>query len=176
MVPPQVINTEPTDLPFIYRLFDEATAYQKRNNYPVWPDYDKDVLRQDIAQQLQFKVLMDDDIQGIFSICYTDEAVWRERENGQAIYLHRIVVNPRMKGRKLFGKVLAWAKQHAPEKNRRLIRMDTWADNPTIIAYYQGFGFRIVDYYTTPDSNELPIQQRGNRIVLLEYSPNQPTS
>ena len=176
MRPYTIVNTQQEDLPFIYWLFDEAIAYQKRNNYPVWPDYDKEVLAKDIAEQRQFKVLIGDKIGGIFSVCYTDELVWRERENGQAIYLHRIVVNPKMKGQKLFGKVLDWAKHHALEKNRRLIRMDTWADNPTIIAYYQRFGFKIVDYYTTPDSEELPIQQRGNRIVLLEYLLNRSIS
>ena len=168
-----IINTQPSDLPFIYKLFDEAIAYQKRNGYPVWPDYDKDVLRQDIAQQLQYKVLTDDRMHGVFSIGYTDKMVWRERENGQALYLHRIVVNPKMKGQKLFGKILDWARQHAQEKQLQSIRMDTWADNPTIIDYYRSFGFSIVDYYTTPNSEALPVQQRGNDVVLLEYLPNQ---
>lgn len=172
----QIINTESVDLPFVYRLFDEAIAYQKRNGYPVWPDYDKDVLQQDIAQQLQFKVLSEGIIHGIFSICYRDEIVWRERENGQAIYLHRIVVNPEMKGKNLFGEVLDWAQQRAQEKQLPAIRMDTWADNPTIIAYYQSFGFKIIDYYTTPNSEALPVQQRGNDIVLLEYLPNKTSS
>ena len=165
----RIVNTQPSDLPFIYWLYDEAIAYQKRNGYPTWPDYDKDVLRQDIAQQLQFKVLNDGSIHGIFSICYADEMVWRERENGQAFYLHRIVVNPKQKGKRLFGRVLNWARQRAQEKQRSAIRMDTWANNPTIIAYYQNFGFKIVGYYTTPDSEALPVQQRSNDIVLLEY-------
>ena len=167
-----VTNTQLSDLPFIYWLFDEAIAYQQRNNYPVWPDYDKAVLKRDIENQRQFKVMIGDTLVGIFSICYTDKIVWRERDNGQAVYLHRIVVNPQQKGKKLFGNVLAWARQHAEEKGLTHIRMDTWADNPTIIAYYQRFGFRIVDYYTTPDSEALPVQQRGNDIVLLEYKIN----
>ena len=168
----RIVNTQLSDLPFIYGLFDAAIAYQKRNGYPAWPDYDKNILKQDIAQQLQYKVRVGDDIHGIFSICYRDEVVWRERENGQALYLHRIVVNPIRKGQKLFGTVLSWATRHAQEKHLESIRMDTWADNPRIIAYYQSFGFAVADHYTTPDSEDLPIQQRGNDIVLLEYSLN----
>jgi hypothetical protein len=46
--------------------------------------------------------------------------------------------------------------------------MDTWADNPNLIAYYKSFGFEVTGYFTTPDTNELPMQQRNNKIVLLE--------
>ncbi len=171
-----VVNTQTADLPFIYRLFDAAIMYQKRNGYPVWPDYDKAVLQQDVVDQRQFKVVSGDKIAGVFSVCYDDVVVWRERDQANAIYLHRIVVNPDFKGQKLFGKVLRWAEQHAVEKQRPLIRMDTWADNPIIIAYYQSFGFRIIDHFTTPDSEALPVQQRGNRVVLLEYEVQPLTS
>lgn len=43
---------------------------------------------------------------------------------------------------------------------------------PTIIntqQSYQSFGFKIIDYYTTPNTVHLPIQHRNNDIVLLEY-------
>lgn len=165
----QIVNTEKSDLPFIYWLFDEAIAYQKRTNVPVWPDYDKALLKQDIEQQLQFKIIQEQSIACIFSVCYTDKIVWRERDKGNSIFLHRIVVNPNFKGQKQFGKILSFAKKHASKKVIKYIRMDTWADNPTLIKYYQNFGFKIVDYFTTPNSKDLPIQQRGNRIVLLEY-------
>ena len=164
----EIVNTQPSDRPFIYWLFDGAIAYQKKYKYPVWAD-DKDVLQQDIEDQRQYKVLTGDGMAGIFTVYYTDPIVWRERDRGDAIYLHRIVVNPNFKGQQLFGKVLNWAKQRTAEQKLRYIRMDTWADNPTIIAYYQRFGFNSIDYYTTPESEELPVQQRGNDIVLLEY-------
>ena len=170
MAPYEVVNTRMSDLPFIYRLFDKAMVYQKRNGYPVWPDYDRAVLQQDIKDQRQFKVLTQQGTQGVFSICYSDPIVWRECDQGDAIYLHRIVVNPVFKGQELVRKVLDWARAQAKEQKLPFIRMDTWADNPTMIAYYQRFGFEIVDHYTTPESEELPIQQRGNDIVLLSYT------
>ena len=39
-----IVNTEIKDLDSIYSLFDEAIAYQKRKEYPVWVD-DKEVLK-----------------------------------------------------------------------------------------------------------------------------------
>ena len=169
MVPYEVVNTQMADLPFIYHLFDEAIVYQRKKGYPVWPDYDRAVLQQDIKDGRQFKVLTPQGIQGVFSVCYSDPIVWRERDQGDAIYLHRIVVNPAFKGQHLVRKVLDWTSVRAREQRLPFLRMDTWADNPVIIAYYRSFGFRIVDHYTTPDSEALPVQQRGNDIVLLEY-------
>lgn len=165
-----VENTQPSDLNFIYHLFDEAIVYQKKRGYPVWPAYDKEVLVRDIAEQNQFKIVIDSKIVCIFSICYSDKIVWREQDKGNAIYLHRIVVNPTSKGLRHFGKILDWTKLQARIQGLSFIRMDTWANNPTIINYYRSFGFEIVDSFVTPNHEDLPIQQRGNAIVLLEFS------
>lgn len=165
-----IINTEMTDLESIYQLFEEAIAYQKRNGYPVWHGYDKRVLITDIDYNLQYKLLNGGEIAYLFSICYSDKLIWREKDRDDAIYLHRMVVNQKFKGQKNFGKVLAWIREHCEGKSLRFIRMDTWADNPKIISYYKSFGFHIAGYFTTPDTEELPIQQRNNEIVLLEVA------
>ncbi len=157
------------DLKTIYWLFDEAIAYQKRNEYPVWPTYDKDTLDEDIAQHRQFKILISSDIAAIFTILNSDPIVWRDKNEEPAVYLHRVVVNPNYKGQKLFGDILAWTVDRARNLDIYRIRMDTWADNPVLVNYYKLFGFEIVEYYTTPNTPELPIQQRGNNVVLLEY-------
>jgi hypothetical protein len=47
--------------------------------------------------------------------------------------------------------------------------MDTWANNPVIIQYYQSFGFEVVERFTTPDSVELPLHNRNLALALLEY-------
>ncbi len=114
--------------------------------------------------------MQDNQISCIFSICYSDKIIWGKKDDNQALYLHRIVTNPAFKGNELFGEVLCWAKMHAVEKGLDFIRMDTWANNPGIIEYYKQFGFNIVGRFTTPHSDEPPIQQRGNDIVLLETS------
>lgn len=165
----QITNTEEKDLPFIYWLFEEAIEYQKRKGYPVWVGYDKQTLMNDIAEQLQYKIVIDNQIACIFSICYQDAIIWREKEQGDAMYLHRIVVNPSMKGQKQFEKVLEWAKKHALENNIKYIRMDTWGNNENIVDYYKSFGFQFIENFTTPNSADLPIQHRNLYLALLEY-------
>lgn len=169
----QVKNTIEEDLPFIYSLFERAIDYQKSKGYPVWAGYDKQTLINDITNGLQYKIVIDDKIACIFSICYEDSIIWRDREQGDAIYLHRIVVNPLMKGLKQFEKVLIWAKNHARERNMKYIRIDTWGNNPNIIDYYKSFGFYFIENYTTLNSPDLPVQHRDLYLALLEFEvPN----
>jgi len=165
----EIINTALNDLEFIFGLFDQSIQYQEKHGYPVWRNYDKDAIIRDVENKNQYKVIIDSAIAIAFSVCYTDQVIWRERERGDSIYLHRIVVNPAFKGKKLFGIILDWALAHGRQKGLASIRMDTWAANPTIINYYQGFGFGFVEHYTTPDSPELPVHNRNLALTLLEY-------
>jgi ribosomal protein S18 acetylase RimI-like enzyme len=171
-MPFQIINNQPSDLPFIYHLFDAAIEYQKRKNFPVWIGYDKEGLTRDIELKRSYQLAINNEIAIIFTITFEDKIVWREMDAGNAIYLHRVVVNPKYKGRRLFGNILEWVIQFAMTQNIFLIRMDTWGNNPAITQYYQSFGFEIVEYYQLPNTEDLPIQQRGNRVVLLEYKIN----
>lgn len=162
-------NTTVDDLDFIYHLFDEAILYQKKKGFPIWNGYDKNVLKADAKNKLQYKITEDDTILCVFSICFYDPIIWREKEKEDAIYLHRIVVNPKYKGQKQFEKILSWAKGFAKGKNLRYIRMDTWGDNHSILNYYQSYGFKFIENYTTPTTENLPIQHRNLYLALLEY-------
>ncbi|MBZ0247846.1 MAG: GNAT family N-acetyltransferase, partial [Cyclobacteriaceae bacterium] len=165
----KVINTTHDDLDTIYGLFESAIAYQRKNTYPVWKGYDKIALIKDIEEGNQYKITMGKDIAMLFSVCYSNPLIWGERENGNALYLHRIVVNPAYKGNKLFAMVLAWSIFHGRLNKIPFIRMDTWADNPIMINYYKSFGFYFVDECITPDSEELAVQNRNLKVALLEY-------
>ncbi len=163
-----VINTSKSDLEFVYFLFEKAIEYQRKNNYTVWRGYDKNALMTDMAKKLQFKIVRDKEVLCVFSICYSDQIIWRERENQDAIYIHRMVTNPKHRGQKQFTKVLMWAIEKAKEKNLAYIRMDTWGDNPKIIEYYKSFGFQFIENYTTPRTKELPTQHRNLNLALLQ--------
>jgi GNAT superfamily N-acetyltransferase len=170
--PFDVVHTEINDLEFVYGLFEQSIFYQEKNGYPVWRNYDQDAIRTDIENKNHFKITSGNKIGIVFSVCYTDKVIWRHYETGDAVYLHRIVVNPEYKGQQLFGKILDWAIQHGKQKSLKAIRMDTWAANPKIIAYYKTFGFNVIENYTTPDSLLLPVHNRNLALTLLEYPLN----
>lgn len=165
-----ITNASANDLEEIYQLFEQAIAFQKANQYIGWNSYDKEFVRSDIDQQLLYKIVAGDQIACIFSTCFTDPLIWRDRERGDAIYLHRIILNQQFKGEKLFKKVLEWAVHFATGSNLQFIRMDTWAANEKIISYYQSYGFSFIENYTTPGTDDLPVQHRNLRVALLELS------
>jgi ribosomal protein S18 acetylase RimI-like enzyme len=167
---PEIINTTTEDLPLIYELFEHSINYQEKKGYPVWRNYDRNAIVQDIADKNQYKVVIDGQMGIVFSLRYSDKVIWRAMDKGESIYLHRIVVNPTFKGQKLFGAILDWCIQHIKQKGLSNIRMDTWAANPNIIEYYKGFGFNFIENYTTPDSAELPVHNRNLALTLLEYN------
>jgi ribosomal protein S18 acetylase RimI-like enzyme len=164
-----VRNTESKDLKLIFELFEHSITYQEKHGYPVWKNYDRNAVIKDIEDKHQYKVVIGSTLAIAFSVCYDDKIIWRARENGDAMYLHRIVVNPAFKGQKLFGKIIDWSIEHCRQRGIKNIRMDTWAANPTIIEYYKSFGFSVIENYTTPDTNELPVHNRNLALTLLEY-------
>lgn len=165
----KVINTTESDLKFVFHLFEEAIAYQKRKKYSVWDGYDKDSLKQDEKDGLQYKIVFGNTILCVFSVCYTDEIIWGTKECGNAIYLHRIVVNPKHKGQKHFQKIMDWAISNSKKRELKFVRLDTWADNPNIINYYKSFGFKFIENFRTSNSTSLPSQYRNLDLALLEY-------
>lgn len=162
-----ITNATTNDLVAIYQLFEEAIQFQKKHNYIGWNNYDKEFIKNDIQNGLLFKLVNEGEIICIFSICYKDELIWREKEKGDALYLHRVVVNQQFKGERTFQQVLDWAMQFAQEKKLQYIRIDTWAKNEKIIAYYKTYGFAFVENYTTPGTDALPLQHRNLTVALL---------
>src|SRR6478752_1211255 len=165
----EVKNTEMSDLKQVFELFEHSINYQERKGYPVWRNYDKRAIMKDIEDKNQYKILIEAKMAIVFSVRYSDKVIWRHYDQGGSIYLHRLVVNPDFKGQKLFGSVLEWVIGHSKQKGIHTIRMDTWAANPTIIEYYKSFGFTVIENYTTPDSEELPVHNRNLALTLLEY-------
>ncbi len=125
----EVINTQRGDLDQIFELFEHSIHYQEKKGYPVWRNYDKSAIIKDLADRNQYKVVIDSMTAIVFSVCYTDKVIWRDLDQGNSIYLHRIVVNREFKGQKLFGTILDWAIKQSKQKGFDRIRMDTWAAN-----------------------------------------------
>ena len=165
----EVIYTEMSDLGLIFELFEQSINYQEKKGYPVWRNYDRNAIIKDIENKNQYKVIIGSSIAIVFSVGYADKIIWRHHDKGDSLYLHRIVVNSKLKGQRLIGKIVDRAIHHCKQKGLNTLRMDTWANNSTLIEYYKTFGFNVIENYTTPDSIELPVHNRNLALTLLEY-------
>ena len=107
---------------------------------------------------------------GVFSVAYEDGAIWGGRERGAHIYLHRIVRASGYRGHGLVDFVLDWANAHCRALGRAGLRMDTWANNASLIAYYQRLGFELVESISIGEDSRLPSHYHGLEFALLEQS------
>jgi ribosomal protein S18 acetylase RimI-like enzyme len=164
----RITTTTRADLPQVLSLFDYAMSLQGGKGYKVWHAIDTRALEDDIQNGLQYKIVAEHEILCVFSVQYRDPFIWREKDDDNAIYLHRIVIDQKFKGQRLFGSVLQWAVHEATRRRLKFMRMDTWADNQKIIDYYRTFGFECIGYHKTPDVPELPVQNRNLEVALLQ--------
>jgi len=168
-----ITKTLKRDLDRACELFAGAITYQKARGYPQYLHTDRAGVKKAIEEGLHFKVMVGDEIAAVFNILFNDRIIWRHHEIGNAVYLHRIITNQKYKGNLLFEKIRDWAEETLCKKHRRkVIRLDTWANNPNLIKYYERFGFEIIEYFTMPTTPELSSNHWGSDAVLMEYKVN----
>jgi len=123
-----------------------AISYQALKQLPLWPTYPEQKIKNEIEAGFHFSVFTQDDVlAGYFSLALSDELIWGDKERGDAIYIHRMCVNPDRKGNRLTAAVLAWATGYAVNTGRKFVRMDTWGDNQRLVDYYIACGFRHIE-------------------------------
>ncbi|MEE9361430.1 MAG: GNAT family N-acetyltransferase [Cellulophaga sp.] len=165
----RVENTTLNDLDFICWMYEEAIKYQKKNNFFGWEAMDKQYLKNEIENKLNYKIIQGNNIVCAFGVIFSDPLIWRNMEKGTSIYLHRAVVNPNFKGQKQFSKALQWAIDYAIANGLDSVRIDTWTANPAIIEFYKKYGFQFIEDFKTGNNKDLPVQHRNLEVTLLEY-------
>ena len=136
----------------------------------VWPEFTDAAILGEIDARHLFRVVVDDAIVGVFSVAYEDPAIWGPYERGAHLYLHRIARAAQYPGRGLMDAILAWAGHQCTVLGRDGLRVDTWASNTTLIAFYQRRGFRLVGERRLGADPRLPPHYHGNAFALLERS------
>lgn len=164
----KIIRSSNEELLEFHKFWDAALEYQKRKSLPVWPNFPLNVLSKEIDLGLHYSVYsFGDELLGYFSLALSDPIIWDEEERGDAIYIHRMCVNPKIKGSNLAKTILNWAYDYASGINRKYIRMDTWGTNQTLVDYYISCGFK---YLKSKHLGETPqLQSHYNNIKLAMF-------
>ncbi|MBX2829342.1 MAG: GNAT family N-acetyltransferase [Flavobacteriaceae bacterium] len=165
----EIVHSQWEDLDAACQIFDDAIAYQKQKGYPEYRSNDREGVKQAIADGMHYKMLIDGKLACVFNVVYNDRPIWRDKDQDDAIFLHRVITAQEFKGRRLFGQILEWAIDLAQSKNRPFVRMDTWDDNPNLVNYYKTFGFEVVEHFVAPYDPMVSPNCWGNKVVLLEY-------
>lgn len=157
------------DLPAVRAAYADGRRIQKEQGSVVWPEFSDAAILGEIEDGRLLRVVDDEDaLVGVFSVAYEDAAIWGEHERGAHLYLHRIARAAGYPGRGLIDAVLAWAGARCEALGRAGLRMDTWASNVALVAYYRRLGFRLVDRRRIAADPRLPAHYHGIELALLE--------
>lgn len=164
----QILKSQPGDISGIFNLYDEAVAYQKTKFDKHWLPFDRAMVQKEIEDGKQWKIMEGDVMACIFAIAYEDPFIWKEKNKDPAIYIHRIVTHPGFHGRHYVKAIIEWAKEHAKDKGKQFIRMDTWGDNEKLKDYYVNCGFNFLGTITPEASDKLPQHYSAIFLSLFE--------
>lgn len=164
-----ITNSTLDDIPEIFRLYQLATDYQKitfAGN--IWPEFDQDFIATEVIENRQFKIMIDHKIACIWAITYNDAAIWEEKENNDAIYIHRIATNPDFRGNNFVQIIADWSKDFVKKENKKFVRMDTCGQNDRLINHYKNCGFDFLGMKKLKDSSGLQKHYHNADVCFFE--------
>ncbi|MCX2573341.1 GNAT family N-acetyltransferase [Pedobacter sandarakinus] len=163
----EVLNSLPTDLQTIFEFYEMAVAHQKKVFHKHWQGFDQHLIENEIAENRQYKILVGGEVACIFAVTFSDQLIWGDRDY-DSIYIHRIVTHPNFRGYAFVKEIITWAKAYASKNHLQFIRMDTWADNEKLLAYYTSCGFNYVGIANMDKTEGLPKHYEGISLSLFE--------
>ena len=167
----QVLNCVPEDLNAIAALYTAARNHQTLKKMVVWPFFDDAFLLNEIANLQQWKLVMDGKLVCNWAISFEDPAIWEERDNGDAIYIHRIATHPDYRGNHFVKKIVEWARAYAISINRKFVRLDTLGNNTRLIEHYTASGFNFLGMFLLQHTESLPLHyQKEPNCCLFEIA------
>ena len=161
-------NSVKGDIDTIFDLYEKATNYQKEKSIAPWPTFDRAMVQNELENNLQFKIVIDNQMACTWAIAFTDKQIWQEKDNGTSIYIHRIATNPNFKGRNLVENIINWAKIYANNNDKTHIRMDTVGENIGLISHYTKCGFDFVGLSKLTNTEGLPAHYQNATVSLFE--------
>jgi hypothetical protein len=72
----KIQNCEPEDINQIFRLYRLASSFQKEKNATAWPEYEHYLIEIEIAENRQWKLLINNEIACVWAIIFSDAQFW----------------------------------------------------------------------------------------------------
>ncbi|WP_392347699.1 GNAT family N-acetyltransferase [uncultured Polaribacter sp.] len=162
-------NVTASDIEKIFALYKIASNYQReKKTVIVWPDFDREMVINEIAENRQFKLLVNNEVVCIWAITFSDEQIWEDSNTDSAVYIHRIAVNPNFRGNNYIATITNWAKEYALKKEIQFIRLDTLGENKNLITHYKNAGFHFLGLFNLKNTSNLPEHYKLAPVCLFE--------
>lgn len=161
-------NSQLTDIPKIFDLYEKATAYMKSKKQVYWPEFPKQLVIDEIEESRQWKLVIDGEIACIWATTFTDELIWGDKNIEPSLYIHRIATDSNFRGRNLVGKLIDWANAYGKENNLKYLRMDTVGHNKGLITHYEKLGFQFLGIKPLENTIGLPDHYKEGEVCFFQ--------
>ena len=162
-------NSIEADLPEIFRLYREAATHQAQVKATVvWPTFERQLVETEVAENRQWKMVINGQIACVWVITFEDAQIWEERNADSAIYIHRIATNPAFRGQSFVVKIVGWAKVYAKGLGKEYVRLDTIGNNTRLIEHYTSAGFDFLGLFDMKNTAGLPEHYQQGPAALFE--------
>lgn len=169
------VTIEPSDagdLQGILEMYRHASALQREKGMVVWPEISPSLIEQEIAEQRQWKMLIEGQLACVWVVAFDDPLIWGEKNKDPSIYLHRIATAPAFRGQGLVEYVVKAAVDIACTMQLEYIRLDTVGKNPALVEHYTHHGFRYLGAYELASTEGLPGHYNDGPVLLFERKVN----
>lgn len=163
-----IINCVKEDIDGIFRLYDAAIKYQKERYKLYWPEFERDMVTNEIAENRQWKLMIDEKIACVWATTFTDPLIWEERNSDPSVYIHRIATNENYRGKNFVVNIVEWAKKYAFVNDKKFVRLDTTGLNEKLIAHYTKCGFTFLELRKLQNTEGLPAHYHNADVSLFE--------
>jgi len=152
----EIKNCLLTDTNEILSLYEAARNLQTQRKMVVWPSFDRSFIENEINQERQWKIIIEDIIACNWAITFEDKEIWGEKDQDNAIYIHRICNNPNFRGNRYIDEIVEWSKLYAKRMEKQFVRLDTLGNNTKLIEHYTSAGFDFLGMFKLTDTATLP--------------------
>jgi ribosomal protein S18 acetylase RimI-like enzyme len=167
----KIQNSTMADIEEIFQLYRLAAAHQKKAQaVVVWPEFERALVVQEIAENRQWKLIIDEQIACVWATTFSDEQIWEERNTDKAIYIHRIATNPNFRGNNFVLLITDWAKEYAKKNAIDFVRLDTIGNNVKLIEHYTNAGFKFLGMFDLKNTSGLPAHYSNAPACLFEIN------
>lgn len=126
-------------------LLSAAARWMTDAGIEQWPcPFPREIVEASVSRGETHLALLAGELIGSVALLEQDAAWWGPQPP-DALYLHRLVVAPEVRGKGIGEQILEWAQDQTVASGREWLRLDCGAGNTRLRRYYERQGFRHVD-------------------------------
>jgi GNAT superfamily N-acetyltransferase len=139
----EIIQAGPADAGLASAIMQEAALWLKQQGQTLWfpEELTPEKLTGPIDAGELYLVMERDQPVGTVIFQLHDKIYWPDMPEGNAAYIHKIILRRSAAGKGLGTRIIAWARERARSIGKAYLRLDTEAAREKLCALYESAGF-----------------------------------